>query len=782
MSDVPFPARGLTRLLRKAAGGALLAWTLAHAGVALAVAPEGRSQNQSPMHWSGDQTFWDRKTGHVRLIGHATVNQPGETLTAHEIELDLNSRMLDARGDCVYIVSDSVVYGEEMHFNLETRTGTIIGGRVSGARFTLSGERINKLGDGRFQTHRGEYTTCWDCPASWTLRGDDVDLEFGGYAYMSNVTAKVKDAPIFWLPYLIVPIKTERQTGFLFPRFRFGQGFRFVQPFFWAISRGADMTIGAGQYGGQGPRVELEGRYRLSDRSYGTADFYYLRDHSASSPTPDRWALSAQQFQELPFGVEEKLRLLDVSDNEYPASLREDVPGYGEAYIASDLIFSHSTNQVSAYVAGRRIRNLLDFDSRTEFDPKTVQVYPTATVTTNDKILLEKPYVAGGLTLGVTNFTRTDGAFDLLPPNETFPGGKIIRKATRATVVPTLYTTFRPFDFLTVTPSAEYRSYFYSFHNELPALTRSYLLVQTEASTQLERIYETDDPEIPRIKHLIRPLLTYSLIPFDQQSGDHPFSQQLLYANNRRFSGFNFDSYDIVPITSSSSYANYFTPLGHSLQYGLSTQLIRRRGAVDAPSPSYQRIVELRAGQAYDFKQRREAEPKPFTRFFSSALVTFDSFEAAADYFYEPYAPFGPDNQGNNLSRHYLSTRASYIFERATHQSVLSFDRSISLGYSYSGLNTQVSNIQGSATWSVNDYILPSINASYNALTKLYLEWGGSLSFQHPSRCWRFGISAHRYRCVQTGLCTDAGIDLSLNLTGAGFGGVSELASTAMTN
>jgi lipopolysaccharide assembly outer membrane protein LptD (OstA) len=55
----------------------------------------------------------------------------------------------------------------------------------------------------------------------------------------------VFDVPVLYVPYGIFPIKTERQTGFLFPQF--GQstkdGFRYLQPFYWAISKSTDSTV-----------------------------------------------------------------------------------------------------------------------------------------------------------------------------------------------------------------------------------------------------------------------------------------------------------------------------------------------------------------------------------------------------------------------------------------------------------------------------------------------------------------------------------------------------------
>ena len=501
------------------------------------------------MHWSGDKTIWDRKNNRVELYGHAALHQPGESLTADMIKLDLTARTVDTEGHCVYIASDTVIYGDEMHFNLDTRSGTIVGGRVSTNNFLLTGERINKLGPGRFQTHRGGYTTCRDCPHAWTLVGNDVDVEFGRYAYMSGVTARVKDTPVMWIPYLIVPLKTQRETGLLFPRLGFtNDGFTFVQPFFWAINRSVDMTFGLGDWGGRGMRFELEGRYRLGERSQGQANLYFLNDEKFAAQQR-RWGLNVQQSQDLPFGIHEKFRIVEVSDNLYPNTVG-DVPGAGEAVIASDLIFSHATNEVSTFVAARRFRNIIsprNTQDPTNFDSSTVQIYPTAVVSMNDRFLFGTP-VAAGVSLGITNFTRGSSFFDRDPFTLTTedapfrPGIDPIRKATRVAITPSLYTTLRPWDVFSIVPSAEYRTFFYSFHNDVPNLSRGYLLFRTDFSTQLERVYETDDPNIPKIKHLIRPVLTYNLIPLVNPSDDatevpsHPFLQQIRYARDREFS------------------------------------------------------------------------------------------------------------------------------------------------------------------------------------------------------------------------------------------------------
>src|SRR4051794_12340952 len=111
--------------------------------------PLAAKTEDQPIHFSGDRQLWNRKANVVELFGHAAVSQIGETLTADYIHLDQRKRTLVARGNCVYITAGNITYSEEMNFNLDTRTGTIFGARLATDRYTLRGQKLDKLGEGR---------------------------------------------------------------------------------------------------------------------------------------------------------------------------------------------------------------------------------------------------------------------------------------------------------------------------------------------------------------------------------------------------------------------------------------------------------------------------------------------------------------------------------------------------------------------------------------------------------------------------------------------------------
>ncbi len=769
---------------------------------------------ENPIHWSAQKTKCDRKANRCELHGSAALHQSGESLYADNVYIDLETKLVSAYGNVNYVSSNALIQADEMHFNLETRTGSIIRGRVSTNQITLTGERINKLGPDRFQTHRGEYTTCKDCPRSWSLLANDVDLEIEGYAFMSSVTMKIGDAPSFWIPYMIVPIKTKRQTGLLIPRFGFTAfGTNFVQPFFWAINRSMDATIGYGVFGGRGNRLEAEGRYNLGSGD-AQINYFSLTDRrfrdslarggwlSNEEISSRRFSLFVRQRQSLPFGIEERLRVTNVSDSWYPSLFPNDMTILdpkgelvGSAALPSDLTFLKSNDRWNAYVTMRRYRNLMTLgndsvpvqDPRV-FDNSVVQVLPQGFLNTTSQELFGGIY--GSVSLGVARFQRGNGPYDAdmygeeqdkkpRAPNSPYQVGKDpIREATRVTLNPRLSRSFRLFDVMEVQSSAQYLQYLYQFQQfspeVAPRLSRGYLQTQLDLSTQFERVYDMDNPKYPKMKHLIRPILSYSLIPYRREP-NHPFISQLGYAQNNGFTGYQFDNYDIVPLDSNFTNANYFAPQGNSISYGFNSQLIRKQstpGGTKYATGQYVRSLDWSAGQSFNFREiyKDKPEKRPLSRFYSLMNFNYDDVGGFFDYYYIPYQPID-----ENKSRHVLTASARYLFESGSSIPLMTYERSFGVAYSHnrSNFGSQNQNVSGKVTYSLNDFVMPQLSASYDMLNSRWLSVDSNLTFQSPSQCWRlFLFHQLRLFCPEKNGCSSYGFQWGINLDGSSFGGL----------
>jgi len=62
---------------------------------------------------------------------------------------------------------------------------------------------------------------------------------------LSDAKIYIKDMPVFYMPYLYLPLSKERRSGLLFPTLSYDnkEGFIYSQPYFWAINKSQDLEI-----------------------------------------------------------------------------------------------------------------------------------------------------------------------------------------------------------------------------------------------------------------------------------------------------------------------------------------------------------------------------------------------------------------------------------------------------------------------------------------------------------------------------------------------------------
>src|SRR5262249_45354021 len=156
-------------------------------------------------------------------------------------------------------------------------------------------------------------------------------LRIGGYGTVRDATVDILDVPIFWLPWLIVPLRTERQTGFLFPELSFGSrsSFGIGIPFFWAARENVNVTLTPRYSYRRGyqhdPKIEtVLGRESSADLFGAFAYDLDVDPHPDREPyTKERWALIGNQDLFLPGDARYSSHVQFVSDNDYPIDFQE---------------------------------------------------------------------------------------------------------------------------------------------------------------------------------------------------------------------------------------------------------------------------------------------------------------------------------------------------------------------------------------------------------------------------------------------------------------------------
>ena len=157
-----------------------------------------------------------------------------------------------ARGNVILDRGPSRFTADEARFNIQTKTGTFFNATAFiDPMYTFTGREIEKLDETHYRIDRATFTTCTtDGRPPWSFHVRKAMVEQEGLGRFSSSAMKVKGVPVFYMPYMVWPVKQERAAGLLFPRLGYSntRGFNFGLPLFVPIGRSYDTTIFADYY------------------------------------------------------------------------------------------------------------------------------------------------------------------------------------------------------------------------------------------------------------------------------------------------------------------------------------------------------------------------------------------------------------------------------------------------------------------------------------------------------------------------------------------------------
>ncbi len=207
------------------------------------------------------------------------------TIKADWMTYDLDLGQVRARGNVLIDIGPDRLRAESGSINLNDATGTFENAAIIREHMDmhLQGRVIEKTGEVTYHIEDGWIITCklkeGQTPP-WSFAATDTKITDGGYAFLKHATFRVKDVPILYTPYMILPAKRQRQTGFLFPSVFFSDrdGSGVEAPFFVNISPNMDMTLYPRYMVNRGLMTGVEFRYVADENSKGMFMGNYLYD------------------------------------------------------------------------------------------------------------------------------------------------------------------------------------------------------------------------------------------------------------------------------------------------------------------------------------------------------------------------------------------------------------------------------------------------------------------------------------------------------------------------
>lgn len=590
--------------------------------------PKTVFHNETPWQIEADRLIYHRQTGIYTGTGAVVIRKDDITLTADTIIFNESTREALAHGEVLLVSNADRLSGDEMVIDLDAGTGVVSCGELflEQKHFYIRGDDIRKTGENSFSVTRGSLTSCDGENPDWRITGTQVDVTVEGYGTAKHATLWARRIPVFYVPYIIFPVKLERQSGLLLPQIGFSdrKGITCLQPFFWAINRSADATLYYHHMQKRGEKIGGEYRYALSDDSKGTLmmDGFTDRhiddgtpeagrkwgytDDRAIRPNTDRYWFRMKADQELPWQFNAKLDLDVVSDQDY---LREFSSGYTGYMDTEDIFQSRFGRDIDDRNDAERENRLninriwttYSFNTdvawydnvinrrQTDTDP-TLHHLPRVGLSGLKHPLPYNPFYID-MTSEYTYFYRQDG----------YTGH-------RGDFHPRLYLPLHWGNYLALEPSAGFRQTAWRLdrHDPDPVETenddhREMFDFRVDLSSDLYRFFDVNAVSFERIKHILAPKVQYLYIPEKDQS-DFPF----------------FDDLDRIEETHriALSLTNLLTPERSRQEtaesYGQNLQQTQQAGRP---------LARLYVEQPYDLKENKSAETSSFAPLYAQLEI-----------------------------------------------------------------------------------------------------------------------------------------------------------------
>ncbi|MCE2391199.1 MAG: LPS-assembly protein LptD [Proteobacteria bacterium] len=275
--------------------------------------------------------------GNVRLV-HAG----GSTLNADWAVFNRSTRVGVAIGQVEFTDAGETLFAEFAAFDLGASLAATRNARIDSDRpaFRIQGETIGRTGQDRFDVERGLFTTCRceekDGRRPWEIEFQRADVELGGYAVGEDVWIKAFGVPVFYLPWIVFPAKTERQSGLLLPSFSSSSrnGGEFQVPLFVTLGERAQLTLRPEYMSRRGLKTALDLEYVFGAAGTGEGGVSGLfgddrvdRDDPDTGFSDNRWAYWLRHEQPIAPGARIGLDIKEVSDNQYLVDFEDILSG-----------------------------------------------------------------------------------------------------------------------------------------------------------------------------------------------------------------------------------------------------------------------------------------------------------------------------------------------------------------------------------------------------------------------------------------------------------------------
>ena len=297
----------------------------------------GKSANENFTILSSTSSI--KKGEYANFTGGVTLLNQDKSVVANELSVNRTNSTVNANGDIHFQNKGIDIFADSLNINQlqKTTSLTATSYQLNDSPGHGSAEKININGNGKTLSFiDSSFTTCYGPVPDWQMRASEITIssdEKSLEAY--NARFSLFDIPVLYVPYLTMPIGTDRQSGFLYPTISSSNssGIEIETPYYINIAENMDATITPRYMSDRGTQLITEFRY-LEGLQSGQVDIEYLnKDKKLINNDDSRYLARFQHIGTFSERFRAHVDYTTISDDNYLVDLGSSQFNSNDSYL-----------------------------------------------------------------------------------------------------------------------------------------------------------------------------------------------------------------------------------------------------------------------------------------------------------------------------------------------------------------------------------------------------------------------------------------------------------------
>lgn len=213
------------------------------------------------LSYQADSISYYMNLQHLKLIGKSQIAYGSSTINSDSVFVNFDKEQANAMGRVIMRDDDQLIIGQQVFYDLETKTGYVNDGASQFELGFYYGKQLRKVGNTVYDVDYGRFTTCDDKEPHFDIRADRMRIYRNNMVVGRPVYFYVNHFPVMALPFASFSIKKGRHSGILIPEPGYnpsdGKYLRNIA-FFYILNDYADITTSFDFMEKTGWRTEID--------------------------------------------------------------------------------------------------------------------------------------------------------------------------------------------------------------------------------------------------------------------------------------------------------------------------------------------------------------------------------------------------------------------------------------------------------------------------------------------------------------------------------------------